>query len=258
MPRIQQSFCYMLFMRDRTMEQVIQAAADIGYAAVELWGREHAPFDELCALAGEHGLTVASMVGHASLPDGLNRRENHTRIQEELHASIEVAAEHGIPGLICFSGNRGGLDDEHGAAHCIEGLNRVKSYAEKHGVNLNLELLNSKVDHPDYQCDHTPWGVRVVQAVDSPNVKLLYDIYHMQIMEGDLIRTIRENVRYIGHFHTAGNPGRRDMDASQEIWYPAVMRAIAESGYGLYVGHEFHPKGDGIAALRQAYETCNV
>jgi hydroxypyruvate isomerase len=132
----------------------------------------------------------------------------------------------------------------------------VAKAAEEKGVNLCLELLNSKVDHPDYQCDHTWWGVEVCKRVNSPRVKLLYDIYHMQIMEGDLIRTIRDNIQYIGHFHTAGNPGRRDMDETQEIYYPAVMKAIADTGYDLYVGHEFVPKGDPIAALEAAFNTC--
>lgn len=258
MSRIKQSFCYGLFLRGTSLETVIRRAAEIGYAAVELWGREHAPFDELCDLARKYGLVVASMCGHNSLTDGLNKRENHNRIQEELHASIEVAAERGIVGLICFSGNRQGLDDESGLEICAEGLDRVKKYAEEKGVNLNVELLNSKVDHPDYQCDHTSWGVRLVQMVNSPRVKLLYDIYHMQIMEGDLIRTVQENISSIGHFHTAGNPGRRDMDETQEIYYPAVMRAIADSGYDLYVGHEFNPKGDPLEALKAAFDTCNV
>jgi hydroxypyruvate isomerase len=258
MGRIKQSFCYGLFIKNNTLETVIKRAAEIGYAAVELWGREHAPFDELCGLANANGLVVASMCGHNSLPDGLNKRDNHSRIQEELHASIDVAAANGIAGLICFSGNRNGLDDERGLEICAEGLDRVKKYAEEKGVNLNVELLNSKVDHPDYQCDHTAWGVRLVEMVNSPRVKLLYDIYHMAIMEGDLIRTIRANVQHFGHFHTAGNPGRRDMDDTQEIYYPAVMRAIAESDYDLYVGHEFNPKGDHLEALKAAFGTCNV
>ena len=258
MGRIKQSYCFPMYTRGISLEELVKATADIGYAAIELWARQHAPFDEICDLATEHGLVVASMCGHDSLTDRLNKRENHSRIEEDLHESIEIAAERGIPGLICFSGNRNGLDDEAGVEICAEGLDRVKKYAEEKGVNLNVELLNSKVDHPDYQCDHTAWGIALCKAVDSPRVKLLYDIYHMQIMEGDLIRTIRENIDYIGHFHTAGNPDRRDMDEDQEIYYPAVMRAIAETGYDLYVGHEFSPKGDPIEALRKAYETCDV
>jgi len=198
------------------------------------------------------------MCGHDSLPDGLNVRSNHGRIQEELHESIDIAAERSIPGLICFSGNRNGLSDEEGIEICAEGLDKVKGYAEEKGINLNIELLNSKVDHADYQCDNTPWGVQLCEAVGSPRVKLLYDIYHMQIMEGDLIRTIQNSHEHFGHYHTAGNPGRRDMDETQEIYYPPVMQAIADTGYDLYVGHEFNPKGDKLEALKAAFETCDV
>jgi hydroxypyruvate isomerase len=204
------------------------------------------------------GLAIPIISGHGTLTDGLNRRENHDRIEAELRRSIRKAADHGIPALIIFSGNRRGLDDEAGVAICAEGVRRVIRQAEDDGVTLCMELLNSKVDHPDYQCDHTAWGVKFCEAVGSPRCKLLYDIYHMQIMEGDLIRTIRENIRYIGHFHTAGNPGRGNLDDSQEIHYPAVMRAIADSGYEGYVGHEFGPRGDPVEALRQAFRACDV
>ena len=138
-----------------------------------------------------------------------------------------------------------------------DGLRRVAPYAEKRGVNLNIELLNSKIDHPGYQCDHSAWGVAVCERVNSPRVKLLFDIYHMQIMEGDVIRNIRENIGWIGHFHTAGNPGRRDMDDDQELNYAGICRAIAASGYDGYVGHEFQPKGDVLEALRRAFALCD-
>ena len=259
MARIKQSFCYPCFLRgDVDLETLIREAAGIGYAAVELWGREKAPFEEILDLASKHGLVVASMGGHNSLTDGLNKRENHDRIEQEILASIELAVAHRIPGLICFSGNRNGLDDERGAEIVTEGLDRVKKAAEENGISLNVELLNSKVNHPDYQCDHTPWGARVCEMVGSPRVKLLYDIYHMQIMEGDLIRTIRDNIQHIGHFHTAGNPDRRDLDEDQEIYYPAVMRAIADTGYDLYVAHEFTPKGDPLGALKTSFRLCDV
>jgi hydroxypyruvate isomerase len=150
------------------------------------------------------------------------------------------------------------LSDEEGAVNTAEGLKRVAGVAEQKGVTLILELLNSKVDHKDYQCDHTAWGVQVVRAVNSPRVKLLYDIYHMQIMEGDIIRTIRDNINYIGHFHTAGNPGRHDMDDTQELNYPPIMRAIAATNYDGYVGHEFIPKGDPMEAIRVTYQMCDV
>ena len=169
-----------------------------------------------------------------------------------------MAEQWKIPNLICFSGSREAIDDTEGADITAEGLRRVAPAAEAAGVNLVIELLNSKVDHPDYQCDHTAWGIQVCQMVDSPRVKLLYDIYHMQIMEGDIIRTIRAHHQYFAHYHTAGNPGRNDMDDTQELYYPPIIRAIQETGYDGYVGHEFIPKGDPIAALRAAYELCDL
>ncbi len=257
--RIKQSLCYPIYQQEgMDLDAFLGTVAGIGFAAVELWGRGD-DFEEVVATAHRHGLVVASMSGHASLSDGLNKRSNHDRIEAELRESIDLAAEHGIPGLICFSGNR---QPHQGAVEAIDavadGLRRVAPYAEQKGVNLNLELLNSKVDHPGYQCDHTAWGVAVCQKVGSPRAKLLYDIYHMQIMEGDLIRTLRENIDYIGHFHTAGNPGRKDMDDAQELNYRGICRAIAESGYRHYVGHEFGPKGEKIEALRRAFEICDV
>lgn len=256
--RIQQSICYPLFMpKDMSLEVLVKTAAEIGYAAIELWSQP-ADLAEIVALANRYGLVVASMSGHASLPDGLNKRSNHDRITAELKASIDVAAHYGIPGLICFSGNRQPHMTELEAIEAVaDGLRLIAPYAEEKGVNLNLELLNSKVDHPGYQCDHTAWGVAVCERVNSPRVKLLYDIYHMAIMEGDLIRNIRENSKWIGHFHTAGNPGRNDLDDTQELNYRGICRAIAATGYELYVGHEFRPKGDPIAALHQTFEICN-
>ena len=207
----------------------------------------------------ELGLNIATFAGHSSLTDGLNKRENHDRIEDELLANIELAAANDIPGLITFSGNRyEGLSDEEGIDIIAEGLIRVTKAAEEKEINLCLELLNSKVNHPDYQCDSTAWGVEVCKRVNSPRAKLLYDIYHMQIMEGDIIRTLQDNIEYIGHFHTAGNPGRHDLDEEQEINYPPIMRAIAETGYTLYVGHEFIPKGDPIEGLRAAAQLCDV
>ena len=253
MATIRQSICFGCFQRNGvTPETVIREAARIGYASVEMLPREH--WDQV----RDAGMDIAIVVGHASLPDGLNKRENHDRIEDELLANMDVAVEYGIPGLICFSGNREGKSDEEGRDNCVEGLLRVAKAAEEKGVTLSMELLNSKVNHPDYQCDYTDWGVSVCEGVGSPRVKLLYDIYHMQIMEGDLIRTIRDNIGHIGHFHTAGNPGRNDIDETQEIYYPPVMGAIAESGYTGFVGHEFVPLGDPLAAMQSAYDTCNV
>jgi hydroxypyruvate isomerase len=175
-----------------------------------------------------------------------------------VNQALEWAVQYQIPNLIVFSGNRKGLSDEEGAVNTAEGLKRVAKAAEEKGITLVLELLNSKVDHKDYQCDHTAWGVQVMKMVNSPRVKLLYDIYHMQIMEGDVIRTLRDNIGHIGHIHTAGNPGRHDMDETQELNYPPIFRAIAEANFDGYVGHEFVPKGEAIAAIRAAYKLADV
>jgi hydroxypyruvate isomerase len=256
---VKQSFCYGLFQGDLSLDALCKEAAAIGYPAVELWDWRRSPFEELAAAAKKHGLRIVSLIGHRSLPDGLNNPQNHSRIEAELLESIALCRKHDIPGMIVFSGNRlEGVSDEEQLENIVVCLNRVKGAAEAANVNLNLELLNSTVNHPGYLCDRTPFGVEVVRRVDSPNVKLLYDIYHMQIMEGDIIRTIRQNIQYFGHMHTAGNPERRDLDDTQELNYPAIMRAIAETGYDLYVGHEFTPRGDRLAALRAAFETCSV
>ena len=188
----------------------------------------------------------------------MNRTENHASIEQAFRTNIPKAAAAQVPNVITFSGNRAGMSDEEGARNTITGLNRIKKIAEDHGVTICLELLNSKHDHPDYMCDHTTWGVRVVQEVNSPNVKLLYDIYHMQIMEGDLIDTIRKNIQWLGHFHTGGVPGRHELDGTQEVQWDGVMRAIADSGFKGYVAHEFVPTGDPLASLRKAVDLCDV
>ncbi len=253
MTRIKQSVSWWCFVpQHMTAEKFVKTVADIGYPAVEL-----VP-DEYWQLVKDHGLTIASFSGHQSIPDGLNRRENGNRIEAELRESIQQAAKWNIPNVIVFSGNRNGLDDKTGAEITAENLQRVSKVAEDAGVNLVIELLNSKVDHPDYQCNSTAWGVKVCQMVDSSRVKLLYDIYHMQIMEGDVIRTIRDNHQYFGHYHTAGNPGRNEIDDSQELNYRPIMQAIVNTGYEGYVGQEFLPKGDAVTSLKQAFEICNV
>jgi len=248
---IRQSFSWWCF-ENRGVEPgaLLAGAAKIGYAGVDLIGEELWPVAKRC------GLAISAVNGHGTLEDGLNRRENADRIEGELRANIAKAGEWKIPVLICFSGNRGGLSDAGGIEHCAETLGRVASMAEDAGVVLAVELLNSKVDHPDYQCDHTAWGVELCRRVDSPAVKLLYDIYHMQVMEGDIIRTIRRHASAIAHYHTAGNPGRGQPDGTQEIYYPAVYRAIAETGYAGFVSHEFLPPGDPLGALKLAFEEC--
>jgi hydroxypyruvate isomerase len=229
----------------------LRAARQAGYTGVEMLPRE------LWDAAREAGLTLATL-GAGSLQQGWNRRENHSGLLEEIAAKLELARRFAIPNLIVFSGNRAGLSDEAGAEATAAGLLRAAPLAEAAGVTLVLELLNSKVDHKDYQCDHTSWGAKVIDAVGSPRVKLLYDIYHMQIMEGDIIRTIRAYAERIGHVHTAGNPGRLDMDTEQELYYPAIIRAFKTSGYAGYIGQEFVPKGEPLAALQAAYDLCNL
>ena len=239
-------------------DDFFRAVSDIGYAGVEFWGMEQ-DFPAVIANAQKRGLAVSGFIGVSSLESGLNDPKNHDLIESELRKSIDFAAEHRIPGLICFSGNRvAGLSDEQGSANAVAGLRRIAPYAEKKGVTLNLELLNSKVTHPGYMCDRTAWAVGVIEKVDSPRVRVLYDIYHMQIMEGDVIHTITDNIEYIGHFHTAGVPGRYDLDETQELYYPAVAKAIAATDYAGFVCHEFMAKDDKIEALKQAFKTCNV
>ena len=257
MGTLKQSYCIPCFWDGTEPDQlraVIEAGARIGYPAFEIHFRDGLQFDLVCELARDNGMTIASMCGHQSLAVGLNDAGEHARIRDELLASIDLAQANAIPNLICFSGNREGRDDAKSIGVCADGLGPVVEAAEAASVCLNMELLNSKVDHPDYQCDHTAWGVEVCKRVGSPNVKLLYDIYHMQIMEGDLVRTITDYIEFIGHFHTAGNPGRRDMDDKQEIYYPAVARAINAAGFDRYVGHEFGAKGDKLAALEAAFQ----
>jgi len=196
--------------------------------------------------------------GGGEINKGLNRLENHAEIEAGLRKYIPLAAKAGVPNVITFSGLRDGLSDEEGARNTIVGLRRLKSIAEDHGVNLCMELLNSKVNHPGYMCDHTQWGASVMEEVDSPRVKLLYDIYHMQIMEGDLIRTIRAQSKWIGHYHTGGVPGRHELNDTQEVNWTGVMRGILATGYTGYVAHEFLPTGDPLTSLREAVKICRV
>jgi hydroxypyruvate isomerase len=228
-------------------------AAKIGLKAVDLLGPDE------YEVPGRHGL-VCSMAyaGGGEIPTALNRVENHARIEEGFRKNIPLAAKAGVPNVITFSGNRAGMSDEEGAKNTILGLNRVKKIAEDHGVTICMELLNSKVNHKDYMCDHTAWGVQVVQAVNSPRVKLLYDIYHMQIMEGDLISTIQQNIQWLAHFHTGGVPGRHELDGTQEVQWDGVMRGIAATNFQGYVAHEFVPSRDPLTSLREAADLCDV
>jgi hydroxypyruvate isomerase len=253
MTRLKQSIAWWCFVpRIMAPEALVRAAAEIGYDAVELVPPEY------WQLAREHGLRIASIAGHASIAEGLNQREHHDRIEREILANLELASQWGIPNLLCFSGSRAGLGDAQGAEIAAEGLRRVAPAAEAAGVTLVMELLNSKIDHPDYQCDRTRWGAEVCRMVESPRVKLLYDIYHMQVMEGDIIDTIRKHSDLIGHYHTAGVPGRHEIGDTQELNYPAIARAIAATGYTGYIGQEFVPQGEPAAALKAAFDLCDV
>lgn len=250
--RIKQSvsrWCYQKI----PLDELCQRSAEMGMKAIDLLGVEE------WGVPRRYGL-ICSMgyAGGGDIPNALNRMENHAKIEEAFRKNIPIAAKEGVPNVITFSGNRAGLADEEGAKNTIAGLNRVKKVAEDNGVTICLELLNSKVDHHDYMCDHTAWGVQVMEAVNSPRVKLLYDIYHMQIMEGDLIRTIQKNIQWLGHFHTGGVPGRHELDNTQEVHWDAVMRGIAATNYNGYVAHEFVPTRDPLTSLREAVDLCDV
>jgi hydroxypyruvate isomerase len=226
----------------------------IGFHAIDLMGPKDWP--TLQANGVECSMCNGAEI---SLIAGFNEPTNHAQLIKNYTEVIPLVAKAGFKNLICFSGNRNGMDDETGLANCAIGLKKILSLAEKHGVILQMELVNSKIDHKDYMCDRSAWGVELCKRVDSENFKLLYDIYHMQIDEGDLIRTIRENHRYFGHYHTAGNPGRNEIDDSQEINYPAVVKAIVATGFKGYIAQEFIPKAtDKISSLEQAIRICDV
>lgn len=236
------------------LDEFARAAAKIGLHSIELLNPDEWP------VVQKYGLTCAVANGTTTIPDGFNRLENHAKQVPTMIERIKQCADAGIPAVIVFSGNRAGMSDEQGLENCVVGVKQIVGEAEKRGVTIVMELLNSRVNHPDYMCDKTPWGVELVKRVGSERFKLLYDIYHMQIMEGDVIRTIRENAQYIGHYHTAGNPGRHEFEPQdvQELNYPAIMRAIKETGYTGFVGQEFVPSRDPIASLREAVKICTV
>ncbi len=250
--RIHQSVCQWCYPHI-PVDQLAEYAAKIGLRGVDLLKPDEYEIPRRYGLVCTMGYAGGGEIGKA-----LNRVENHAAIEQGFRENIPRAAKAGVPNVITFSGNRGGMSDEEGARNTIAGLNRVKKVAEDHGVTICMELLNSKVNHPDYMCDHTAWGVRVVREVNSPNVKLLYDIYHMQVMEGDLIDTIRQNLQWIGHFHTGGVPGRHELDGTQEVQWDGVMRAIADADFRGYVAHEFVPTGDSLVSLRKAADLCDV
>lgn len=243
-------WCY----NDIAFEDLCKAAVEIGLKSIELAGPDEWP------ILSKYGLDCAMPWGAGlGIERGWNNPELHDELIESYTEVIPKVAAAGHKQIICFSGNRNGLDDELGLKNCAMGLKKIMPIAEKHGVIMCMELLNSKVDHKDYQADHTAWGVALCKEVASENMKLLYDIYHMQIMEGDVIATIKESHPYISHYHTGGVPGRNEIDESQELYYPAIVKAILATGYTGYIGQEFIPKRpDKLASLQQGVEICDV
>lgn len=243
-------WCY----RSIPLEELVRAAKGMGISSVELLGPDQWP------VVIKEGLTCAMGYGSKTgLNKGFNDPSLHEQFLKEFSETIPRAAEAGLKNLICFSGNRNGLSDEQGLENCAKGLEPVVKIAARYNITLAMELLNSKVDHKDYQCDRTEWGVELCEKLGSENFKLLYDIYHMQIMEGDVIATLRKYKNYIAHYHTGGVPGRHEIDETQELYYPAIMRAIAETGFKGHVAQEFIPaKADPLASLQAAVRTCDI
>src|SRR5580700_9862136 len=254
--RLKQSVCRWPYARV-SLPDFCRRTKQMGFAGIDLL------FPDEWAEAADAGLVVS--MGYASRRDkfiatGFNDPANHALLLGELELALPRAAQARVPNLIAMFGNRvSGIDESAAIANCVAGLAKIAPLAEKHGVTVCVELLNSKVDHPGYQGDHTAFGVAVMRGVNSPRVKLLYDIYHMQIMEGDVIRTIRDNMRWIGHFHTGGVPGRHEINDSQELNYHAIAAAIADLNYQGYVAHEFVPtRPDPFASLAEAFQVCTV
>lgn len=240
-----------------SLDDLCTTIKKIGFAAIDLVGPKE------WQTLKKHGVDSSMCNGaEISLTEGWNDKQYHATLIKNYTEHINLVADAGYKNLICFSGNRKGIDDETGMKHCVEGLKQVLPLAEKRGVIIQMELFNSKIDHKDYMCDNTRWGVELCRRIGSPNFKLLYDIYHMQINEGDIIRTIRDHHQYFAHYHTAGVPGRHEIDESQELYYPAIMKAIVETGYKGYVAQEYIPTGKDneskIAALKKAVAICDV
>ncbi len=270
------------FTTEETNSKKLKLKGNINHSVCQ-WTYNHISLEELCVEVKKIGIGAIDLIapkdwpmlkkygiyssmcyiaGKVSLTEGWNNKTFHPQLIKDFSETIPLVKEAGYKNLICFSGNRKGMDDETGWNNCVEGLKQIMGLAEKNGVMIQMELLNSKVNHKDYMCDRTPWGVELVKRIGSPNFKLLYDIYHMQIDEGDVIRTIQDNSPYIGHYHTAGVPGRHEINESQELYYPAIMDAIVKTGFKDYVAQEFMPTGktndEKIAALKDAVRRCDV
>ena len=253
--RLKQCVTGGVFGKGRTLEENARDAAGMGAKGFDLIGPKDWP------ILKKYGLTPTMVPGFGgTIPDALNRTENHAALEKLMHEGIDTCSAYGAPNLITFSGNRRGMPDAEGMDNCVLFLNKVKAHAEDKGVTICMELLNSKVNHKDYMNDHTAWGAEVCKRVNSPRVKLLYDIYHLQIMEGDIVRTIRENLQYLAHFHTGGNPGRHEIDDTQELNYHFVARAIADLGFQGYVAHEYTPAQghDPLKSLEEAMRIFDV
>jgi len=253
--RLKQCVTGGVFGKGRTLEENARDAARLGAKGFDLIGPKDWP------TLKKYGLIPTMVPGFGgTIPDALNRKENHERIEALMREGIDICAKEGAPNLITFSGNRRGMPDQEGMDNCALFLNKIKAQAEDKGVTICVELLNSKVNHKDYMCDHASWGVDLMKRVNSPRVRLLYDIYHMQIMDGDIARTIRDNLQYIAHFHTGGNPGRHEIDETQELNYHFVAQAIADAGFTGYIAHEYSPAqgNDPIKSLERALQICDV
>ena len=250
--RLKQSVCSGVFKGlNLDLDGQCREAARLGSWGIDLVGPSDFP------VLKKHGLIPTMVNGSSSIKNGINDQQNHAEIDRKMREHIKAAAA-GAPNVIVLAGDRKGISDEQGLDNCALFLNNIKDLAEEQGVTICLELLNSKVNHPGYMCDHTVWGVELCKRVNSPRVKLLYDIYHMQIMEGDIIHTIRQNIQFIGHFHTAGNPGRHEFDDTQELNYPAICKAIADFGFQGYLAHEYTPTKEQLETLDKMMRLCEV
>ncbi len=252
--RIKQSICSGCLGRTKMdREQVAKLLVEMG-----LVGRDLVSNKEDWPILKKYGLVATMVPGAGSIKKGLNDKSMHPKFMEDFKANIKAAAEYKWPNVICMAGDRADASDAQGLDNCQTILKEAVKIAEDAGVTICMEMLNSKVNHPGYMCDNYPWAFELCKRVNSPRFKMLFDIYHMQIMQGDLIATIKKNIQWIGHFHTAGVPGRHELDENQEIYYPAVMKAIVETGYQGYVAHEYSPTRDAMESLIQAVKTCDV
>ena len=251
--RLRQAVCRGVFKgADLDLEGQCRVAARLGAYGIDLVGPEDFP------VLKKNELIPTMVRGGSTIKEGINDKKNHSTIDPKMREAIKAAAAAGAPNVIVLAGDRKGLPDEQGLENSALFLNNIKTLAEDKGVTLCMELLNSKVNHPGYMCDHTAWGIELCKQVNSPRFKLLYDIYHMQIMEGDVIRTIQQNIKYIGHFHTAGNPGRHQFDDTQELNYKGICKAIADLGYQGYLAHEYTPTKDPLGTLDRMMSICEV